>query len=430
MKILSQSSSPMAARSREQCAELDAHDALATARELFSLPPGIIYLDGNSLGALPQVTASRVQDALERQWGAKLIASWNDAGWVDLPQRLGAKIAALVGAAADEVVVADSTSVNLFKLLSGALAQRPDRKVILSERGNFPTDLYIAQGVARQLGGNHRLRLVERHELANSLDSDVAVLLATEVDYRSGSRLDMAALTAAAHAAGALTIWDLAHSAGAFQVELNAARADFAVGCGYKYLNGGPGAPAFLFVARRHQQSFVQPLSGWFGHEQPFLFEPDYRPAPGIARALCGSPPILSMVALEAGVDTVRGALGGESMALLEAKAAALTSCFIELVAPLAEEYRLELITPREPAARGNQVSYAFGDGERAYALTQALIARGVVGDFRTPDIARFGFAPLYLRFVDVWDAVAHLRAVLVNREWDSARFRSRRAVT
>ena len=430
MKDVAQSGAPIGVRTREQCAELDALDPLAPARERFSLPPGIIYLDGNSLGALPRVTASRVLDALERQWGDKLIASWNDAGWVDLPQRLGAKIAALVGAADDEVVVADSTSVNLFKLLSGALAQRPERKVILSERGNFPTDLYIAQGLARQLGGQHELRLVERQDLAASLNSDVAVLLATQVDYRSGSRLDMASLTAATHAAGALTIWDLAHSAGAFRVELDAAQADFAVGCGYKYLNGGPGAPAFLFVARRHQQDFAQPLSGWFGHEQPFLFETDYRPAPGIARALCGSPPILSMVALEAGVDTMREALGGDSMAPLEAKAAALTSCFIELVAPLAEEFGLELVTPRDPAERGNQVSYALGDGERAYALTQALIARGVVGDFRTPDIARFGFAPLYLRFVDVWDAVEQLRAVLANREWDSARFGTRRAVT
>lgn len=430
MKDVAQSGAPIGLRSREQCAELDALDPLAPARERFSLPPGIIYLDGNSLGALPRVTASRVLDAIERQWGDKLIASWNDAGWVDLPQRLGAKIATLIGAADDEVVVADSTSVNLFKVLSGALSQRPGRKVILSERGNFPTDLYIAQGLARQLGGQHELRLVERQDLAASLNSDVAVLLATQVDYRRGSRLDMASLTAAAHAAGALTIWDLAHSAGAFRVELDAAQADFAVGCGYKYLNGGPGAPAFLFVARRHQQEFAQPLSGWFGHEQPFLFETDYRPAPGIARALCGSPPILSMVALEAGVDTMREALAGDSMALLEAKAAALTACFIDLVAPLAEEYQLELVTPRDPAARGNQVSYACADGERAYALVQALIARGVVGDFRTPDIARFGFAPLYLRFVDVWDAVEHLRAVLADREWDSARFRARRAVT
>ncbi|MBW6495182.1 MAG: kynureninase [Burkholderiaceae bacterium] len=430
MKNAVQSGAPPAVRAREQCAELDARDELASARELFSLPPGVIYLDGNSLGAMPCATAARVKDAIERQWGEKLITSWNDAGWVDLPQRLGAKIAALVGAADDEVVVADSTSVNLFKLLSGALAQRPERKVILSERGNFPTDLYIAQGLARQLGGQHELRLVERHDLAASLTSDIAVLLATQVDYRTGSRLDLASLTAAAHAAGALTIWDLAHSAGAFRVELDAAQADFAVGCGYKYLNGGPGAPAFLFVARRHQQDFAQPLSGWFGHEQPFLFEPDYRPAPGIARALCGSPPILSMVALEAGVDTMREALGGDSMALLEAKAAALTACFIDLVAPLAEEYQLELVTPRDPAARGNQVSYACADGERAYALTQALIARGVIGDFRTPNIARFGFAPLYLRFVDVWDAVEHLRVVLARHEWDNARFRARRAVT
>ena len=416
--------------SRANCAELDAADPLARARDLFSLPPASIYLDGNSLGAMPRVTAARVQAALVSQWGERLIASWNDAGWVDLPQRLGAKIAALIGAGGDEVVVADSTSVNLFKVLAGALQLRPGRRVILSERGNFPTDLYIAQGLSRLLGRGHELRLVERDELAASIDEDVAVLLATQVDYRTGSRLDMAALTAAAHAAGALTIWDLAHSAGAFAVDLAAAQADFAIGCGYKYLNGGPGAPAFVFVARRHQQAFSQPLSGWFGHEQPFLFESDYRPAPGIARALCGSPPILSMVALEAGVDTMLEALVGGSIALLEAKAAALTGLFIDLLDPLADECRLELVTPRDPAARGSQVSYELADGDQAYALVQALIARGVTGDFRAPGIARFGFAPLYLRFVDVWDAAEHLREVLVRREWDSERFRARRAVT
>jgi len=420
----------MQPRTRAHCEALDASDPLAGLRPLYALPEGVVYLDGNSLGPLPVETAARVEGSLRRDWGDGLIRSWNSAGWIDLPRRIGDRIASLVGAEPGEIVVADSTSVNLFKVLSAALRARPGRRVIVSERGNFPTDLYVAQGLIGQLDAGHELRLVERDTLADALDADCAALMLTQVDYRSGARLDMSAWTARAHAAGALAIWDLAHSAGAFEVALNAARADFAVGCGYKYLNGGPGAPAFVFVARRHQPAFEQPLSGWMGHADPFAFESHYRGAQGIERALCGTPPVLSMVALESGVDTLLAceALGG--MAAVRAKSLALTEAFIALVESRCAGYGLELVTPREPEARGSQVSFAMRDGEAGYAVMQALIARGVIGDFRAPDILRFGFAPSYLRHVDVWDAVEALRQVLESREWDQPRFRRRQSVT
>ncbi len=420
----------MRPETRADCEALDARDPLAGLRALYALPDGVIYLDGNSLGPLPRAAAERVERCLREHWGRDLIRSWNTAGWIDLPQRIGDRIARLVGADAGEIVVADSTSVNLFKLLSAALQLRPERRVIVSERGNFPTDLYVAQGLIRQLGTGHELRLVERDAIAAAIDADCAVLMLTQVDYRSGSRLDIAELTARAHDAGALAVWDLAHSAGAFEVALNAARADFAVGCGYKYLNGGPGAPAFVFVARRHQESFVQPLSGWMGHAAPFAFETGYRGASGIARALCGTPPVLSMVALEAGVDTLLACeeLGG--MAALRAKSVSLTERFISLVETRCAGHGLMLATPRVPDARGSQVSFAMRDGEAGYAVMQALVARGVLGDFRAPDILRFGFAPSYLRHVDVWDAVEQLRDVLASREWDRPRFRRKLAVT
>ncbi len=416
--------------SREDCAWLDAADPLAPLRALYDLPPGVIYLDGNSLGPLPRATAERVQRTVREHWGRDLIRSWNTAGWIDLPQRIGAKIGRLVGARADELVVSDSTSVNLFKLLSAALRMRPDRRVILSERGNFPTDLYIAQGLVEQLGGRHELRLVDRDGIGDALDADVAVAMLTQVDYRTGSRLDMAATTARAHAAGALALWDLAHSAGAFEVDLGAAGADLAVGCGYKYLNGGPGAPAFLYVARRHQEAFAQPLSGWLGHASPFAFETGYRAAPGVARALVGTPPVLSLVALEAGVDAMLAAepLGG--MAALRAKSVALTDLFIALVDGRCAGLGLELITPREAALRGSQASLRLPDGAQAYAVVQALIERGTIGDFRAPDVLRFGFAPSYLTYADVWDAVEQLREVLATRAWDRPQLLSRQAVT
>ena len=420
---------------RAECERLDAADPLAGFRARFRLPPGLIYLDGNSLGPLPAGTPDRVAAAVIQEWGEGLIGSWNSAGWIGLPQRVGGKVAALVGAHADEVVAADSTSVNLFKLLAAALQLRPDRRTILSERGNFPTDLYIAQGLIAMLGKGYRLELVERGGLEAALRSpdvaaDVAVTLLTQVDYRDGSRLDMAAITALVHAAGAVVIWDLAHSAGAFPVDLNGAGADFAVGCGYKYLNGGPGAPAFLFVAREHQSRFIQPLSGWMGHARPFEFTVEYAPAPGVARFLCGTPSVIALTALEEGLDVLLSTQAHGGLAALEAKAARLIDCFIDLVEDGCSEFGLTLVTPREPQRRGNQVSFAMEDGDQAYAVMQALIARGVVGDFRAPNILRFGFSPIYLRLVDAWDAAEHVAEVLQTREWDQRRFKQRQAVT
>jgi kynureninase len=360
------------------------------------------------------------------EWGADLIKSWNSAGWIRLPQRVGDKIARLVGAKPGELVVADSTSVNLFKVLSAALAiQRadaPQRTRIVSERSNFPTDLYIAEGLARERG--LELVLVAHDGLASALDERTALLMLTEVNYRTGRLHDMRALTRRAHTAGALAVWDLAHSAGALPVDLHAAGADFAVGCGYKYLNGGPGAPAFVWAHPRHADRFWQPLSGWMGHASPFEFTSDYRPAAGVARYLCGTPPVISLAALECGVDTVLAA----DMTVLREKSLAQTSLFIELVESRCEGHGLELVTPREPAQRGSQVCFARADG--GYAIVQALIARGVIGDFRAPDILRFGFTPLYTSFADVWNAVEQLLQVLESGEWRHARFNQKAVVT
>ncbi len=416
--------------SRAQCETLDAADPLAPLRALFALPDGVIYLDGNSLGALPAATPARVADAVERQWGRDLVRSWNDAGWIDLPQRVGAKIARLVGAHPDEVVAADATSINLFKALSAGLALRPERRVIVSERGNFPTDLYVAQGLAAQLGRGHTLRLVERDQIAAAIDASVAVVMLTQVDYRTGSRLDLAEVTAAAHRAGALMLWDLAHSAGAFPVGLDAAQADLAVGCGYKYLNGGPGAPAFLYVARRHQAAFSQPLSGWMGHAAPFAFETGYRPAEGISRYLCGTPPVLSMIALDAGLDALLAAESYGGLAALWRKSLELTALFAARAQALCARHGLRCVTPMDDERRGSQVSFTLPDGDQAHAVVQALIARDVIGDFRAPDILRFGFAPLYLRRVDAWDAAGQLAAVLDSGDWRRPGFQTRGAVT
>jgi kynureninase len=408
---------------RAALAERDASDSLAHARAGFVLPEGVIYLDGNSLGALPQGTASRVAQVVEHEWGQQLIRSWNSAGWIDLPQRIGDKIGRLIGADPGEVIVADSTSINVFKTLAAGLALRPERRVILSTPDNFPTDLYMAQGLIAHLGGRHELRLVPGEEIAAHIDADTAVVTLTHVNYKSGRMYDMAAITAAAHEAGALMMWDLAHSAGAVPVELNACGADFAVGCGYKYLNGGPGAPAFLFVAARHQHHFSQPLSGWMGHAQPFAFTAEYAPAEGIGRYLCGTPPVLSLAALECGVDGLLAA----DMALVREKSLALSDLFIQLVEERCAGYDLELITPRDHTERGSQASFTCPEG---YALMQALIARGVIGDFRAPNIIRFGFTPLYLRYVDIWDAVEHLRAILTTQEWDRPEWRVKAKVT
>jgi kynureninase len=431
---------------RDHALALDAADPLAPLRQQFHIPDGLVYLDGNSLGVLPRATAARVAQVVAQEWGEGLIGSWNAAGWMALPQRIGDKIAPLVGVGAGELVVADSTSVNLFKVLSAALAlQRaadPARTVIVSERSNFPTDLYIAESLGRQHGCT--LQLVDRPEdIPAALGPDTAVLMLTQVNYRTGRLHDMAQLSAAAHAAGALTVWDLAHSAGAVPVALAADGADFAVGCGYKYLNGGPGAPAFCWAHPRHASQAWQPLAGWHGHAAPFAFTPGYQPAPGINRYLCGTPPVLAMAALECGVDTLLAAqpLGG--MAAIRAKSLALTRLFIDLVQQRCGGHGLQFSSPDVDAERGSQVCLAFapdstaGRAGAAFAVVQALIARRVVGDFRAgdaqdglPDILRFGVTPLYTRFADVWDAVDQLRQVLQTAQWREPRFNQRGVVT
>ncbi|TAM42700.1 MAG: kynureninase [Burkholderiaceae bacterium] len=426
------------------CRQLDAQDLLRPLRDQFSIPEGVIYLDGNSLGVLPRTTAARVAEVVAQEWGSGLIRAWNSAGWFELPQRLGDKIARLIGAAPGEVVATDSTSINLYKVLSAALniaaQDAPQRRVIVSERSNFPTDLYIAQALCAERG--LRLQLVEPEEISAAVTRDVAVLMLTHVNYRTGAMHDMTAVTAAAHAAGALTVWDLAHSAGAVPVDLNAAGADFSIGCGYKYLNGGPGAPAFVWVHPKHAERFWQPLAGWWGHAAPFEFTPEYRPAPGIARYLCGTQPMLSLAALECGLDTVLAAepLGG--MAALRAKSLALSDLFIELALARCAGHGLGLATPRAHAQRGSQVCLTRtnpkepGGTSGAYAIVQALTARGVIGDFRAgdgarhPDILRFGLTPLYLGFEDVWNAVEQLRQVLETGEWRRPEFNQKMAVT
>ena len=402
----------------DEAEALDAADPLGHCRARFSLPEGIIYLDGNSLGALPVATAATVGHVVEREWGDDLIGSWNKHDWIGAPQRLGAAIAPLIGAKPEEVLVSDSTSINLFKLLAAALAARPGRTTILTDVGNFPSDLYIAQGLAALLPGA-RLRTVAADTVEAALDDDVAVLMLTHVDYRSGARFDMAALTSSAHRVGALSLWDLSHSAGAIAVDLAAAGSDLAVGCGYKYLNGGPGAPAFLFVAETLHEQLASPLSGWLGHADPFAFEPDYRPAPGIARFQSGTPSILAMAALAAGLAT----FDGVAMAELEAKSRALSDLFIDLAEQRCPDLRLA--SPR--GQRGSHLVFAHPD---AYPLIQALIERGIVGDYREPDLLRFGFAPLYNRFADVWRTVDALADLLATRAFDQPRFRARSRVT
>jgi kynureninase len=425
---------------RADCLESDLRDPLARHRQQFVLPDGVLYLDGNSLGALPRTTADAVTRVIEQEWGRQLIGAWNDAGWMDLPRRVGAKIAKLIGAQPHEVLCADSTSVNLFKVLATALrlqAERPqvsmrDRRVILSERSNFPTDLYIAQGLADWLGSRYEIRLVEFGEIAAAIDDSVAVVMLTHVNYRTGAKHSLTPVTYRAQEVGALMIWDLAHSAGAVPVDLNGAHADFAVGCGYKYLNGGPGAPAYLYVADRHQKAiadlpFAQPLSGWMGHRAPFDFASDYLPARDIDRYGVGTPSILALTALECGVDTVLAA----GIEAIRAKSVQLTELFLRLTEERCAGLGLSLVTPRDASYRGSQVSLAH---ENAWPVMQALIARGVIGDYREnaggPGILRFGFAPLYLRFVDVWDTVEALRDILATGAWDKPEFRQRKRVT
>jgi kynureninase len=417
---------------RADCEALDATDPLAFARERFVLPEGTIYLDGNSLGAMPRAVAPRMREAVEREWAHGLIRSWNDAGWYTAPQRAAARIARLIGAAPDEVIVTDSISVNLFKLLAGAIAiQRrrdPRRTVIVGERGNFPTDAYVDASIARLMG--MELVAVPQDEVPGAIEAAgdrLAVVQLTHVDYRTGRTYDLPGITARTHALGGLVVWDLAHTAGAMPVGLDAADADFAVGCGYKYLNGGPGAPAFAFAAKRWIAELDQPLVGWHGHAAPFAFEHAWRPAPGIERLLCGTEPQLSLLALEAAL----GAFDDVDLDALRAKSVAMTTLFTELaeraVGGFGPASGFGLASPRDAERRGSQVSLTHPQG---YAIVQALIARGVIGDFRAPDILRFGFAPLYLRFVDVFDAARALHDVVARREWDRPEFLARKAVT
>ena len=403
---------------RSDCLDRDAGDALAPLRELFDLPAGVIYLDGNSLGARPKAALTRAAVVIAQEWGKDLITSWNTAGWFQMPRRLGDLLAPLVGAAASEVVVTDTTSVNLFKALAGAIhlqAGHAGRKVIVTERSNFPTDIYMAQGLASWLDRGYQIRLVDTPEdIPAALGADTAVLMLTHVNYRSGYQHDMAALSALARQHGALTVWDLAHSAGAVPVDLNRDGADFAIGCTYKYLNGGPGAPAFIWVPQRHQAQFSQPLSGWWGHAAPFAMAPHFTPTDGIGRALCGTQPIVSLAMVECGLEI----FARTSMAAIREKSLALTDLFIALVESRCAAHPLELVTPREHARRGSHVSFAHPHG---YAVMAALIARGVIGDYREPHIMRFGFTPLYTSFADVWDAVDVLKQILDDKAYDIA---------
>lgn len=412
---------------RDACAALDAADPLAPFRERFALPEGVVYLDGNSLGALPRDTAAHVQRVISEEWGSGLIRSWNDAGWFDKPRTVGDMIAPLIGAAPGEVVIGDTTSASLFQTTVAAARMRPDRHAIVSERGNFPTDLYVLESVQALLGGDtpleRRLIADDGPTLDDVLDDDVAVVVLTHVDYRTGRMYDMADVTRRVHDAGAVMVWDLCHSAGAVPVNLNEADADFAVGCTYKYLNGGPGAPSFLWAARRHHAAARPALTGWNGHARPFDFAVDYAPAPGITRFRVGTPQVLAISALEASLR-----LWAEvDMARVREKSLRLTALFMALVDERLARWGLEVVTPREPSRRGSQVSVRFADG---YAVMQALIERGVIGDFRAPDLMRFGFAPLYVSHVDVWNAVAALEDILESEVWREPRFARRAAVT
>ena len=393
----------------------------AKTRDLFHLPEGLVYLDGNSLGPLPKAAMAAAQRVLEAEWGEQLIRAWNGAGWFMQPGRVGDRIARLIGAAPGTVVAGDTLSLRVYQALAAALAMNPGRKVVLSDNGNFPTDLYVAEGLLTSLGTGHLLKTVEPEDVERHIDTDVAVLMLTEVDYRTGRKHDMATLTALAHAKGAIAIWDLAHSAGAFPVALAEADADFAVGCTYKYLNGGPGSPAFIYVAPRHLDAASPALSGWMGHRQPFAFDLDYRPAAGIERMRVGTPPVIAMAVLEAALDV------WDDVALhdVRRRSIELSEAFIAGVEQRCPQ--LKLVSPRQPEIRGSQVSFAFDNG---YAAIQALAARGVIGDFRSPDLMRFGFCPLYVSDANVAQAVAAIAEVIGGGLWDRPEFLKRNSVT
>ena len=393
----------------------------SATRALFDLPEGVIYLDGNSLGPLPRAVPARLQQAAVDEWGQMLITGWNKAGWMDLPTRLGDRIARLIGAEAGHVVLGDTLSIKVYQALASSLEMNPKRRVILSDTGNFPSDLYMAEGLCRTLGPDYSLKTVAPEDVLDAIDEGVAVLMITEVDYRTGRRHDMAALTAKAHAVGALAVWDLAHSAGATDVKVAEGKADFAVGCTYKYLNSGPGGPAFIYVAPRHAEVARPALSGWLGHEAPFAFDLNYRPGAGIERMRVGTPPVLQLAALDAALDV----WDGVEIADLRARSIELCEAFITRVEAACPG--LELATPRDPAMRGSQVSFRHPEG---YAVMQALIARGVIGDFRAPDILRFGFTPLYIGLAEVEGAVTILAEILATNAWDRPEFKTRAKVT
>ena len=404
----------------EEAQQLDAADPLAFARERFRLPKNVIYLDGNSLGALPDAAPEALRRTMTQQWGKDLIQSWNKHGWIDWPTNVAAMLAPIVGADPNELLIADSTSVCLFKLLSAAARARPERRTLVTQQGNFPTDLYVAEGVADILG--LELDVVPPGKIAKALNRDTAVLTLTHVDYRSGEIHDMRAINEAAHRAGALTVWDLSHSAGAIELDLSWAGCDLAVGCGYKYLNGGPGAPAFIYVADRLQQELRSPLQGWMGHAEPFAFDDTFRPAEGMHQFLTGTPSILAMAALYVGLATFEGI----SMHEIQEKSRALSQLFIREVEARCGG-QVTLGSPRDPNQRGSHVVFAHENG---FAIMQALIARGVMGDFRAPNLMRFGFAPLYNGYADIVRAADTLGAILETREWDHPRFHERAKVT
>jgi kynureninase len=407
---------------RDDCLRLDREDPIRAFRDRFRLPEGLIYLDGNSLGALPKKAAERVAQVVDVEWAEHLVDGWLKDNWMGLSEALGDKIAKLIGADQGEVIVVDTTSINVHKVLAAALLMRPDRRTLLTDQGNFPTDVYMAQGLAEFLERQHRVKVVGEDDLIQSIDDDTAVVFLTQINYKTGRLYDMAKITAAAHAKGALAVWDVAHTAGCMPIELNKIQADFAVGCGYKYLNGGPGAPAFVFAPKRHQDKVRQPLTGWLGHANPFEFGLDYKPAQGIRQWRASSPPILGLVAMEAGIDD----LIEFGMDKVRAKSLALTGLFMQLIETRLAKHGFTFATPRDEQ-RGSQVALRHKDG---WPIMQALKRRKVIGDFREPNIVRFGFAAPYVRYVDVWDAVDHLSDVMETGAWKNPEFQVKKWVT
>ena len=408
---------------REDFIALDNKDVLASFADEFHIPEGVIYLDGNSLGAMPKAAKARALEVIDQEWGEDLIKSWNKAGWFNLVEKLGDKTATLIGADKGEVIYADSTGLNVYKLVAAALDQRRDRKVIVMEGSNFPTDNYMVQGLIKQLERDHEIRFAEDGDIFDAIDEDVAVVCLTHVHYKTGHLHDMAAITKKAHDVGALAIWDLCHSAGAMSVDLNGCNADFAVGCTYKYLNGGPGSQSFMFVAKRHQGTAMQPLTGWWGHDAPFGFERDYRPRKDIRQFSTGTEPIVSLAMSEVGLDIFMRA----DMNDIRKKSLKLTDFFIQLIEERLGGYGFKLETPVDHEKRGSQVSIS---SENGFPIMQAIIDAGVIGDFRAPDIMRFGFTPLYVSYVNVWDAIDRIKKIMDQNTWDQPKYKQVGAVT